>query len=526
MNRELTRRELLFAGAAGGAALGASALLSRSLTARALAGPPRCGSPEDIEHVVILIQENRSFDHYFGTYRGVAGFGDPGVLPLPDGSGLSIFAQPGYPGGFQGDHLHPFHLDSFDNGECTNDIDHSWGCQHACWAGGGLDRFVREHIAVDGALNGPLTMGYCARADLDFYYALADAFTICDHYHCSVIGPTDPNRLYAMSGTLDPGGAHGGPILSTSASRVERYGTLTWTTMPERLQAHGISWKLYGDRAGSYGANVLPYFRSYHTDPALATNGLAPTFPGTFEADVAAGRLPQVSWILPPLFSSEHPPAPIEYGQVVAARILNALLSNPAVWGKTALFITHDENGGFFDHAAPPAAPPRTVGEYLTVSPVPSQAAGVAGPIGLGFRVPMLVISPFSRGGLVCSDTFDHTSLLRFIETRFGVEVPNLTTWRRSVTGDLTSAFNFVETDTSAPSLPKPSVADLRVTMSGPAAGVPWSLLADTGNSVEALERMSAAPYPVTVSSAPPPQEDGGPRRPSGPVRCARGRGS
>ena len=160
------------------------------------------------------------------------------------------------------------------------------------------------------------------------------------------------------------------------------------------------------------------------------------------------------------------------------------------------------------------------------MSPVPSQAAGVAGPIGLGFRVPMLVISPFSRGGLVCSDTFDHTSLLRFIETRFGVEVPNLTTWRRSVTGDLTSAFNFVETDTSAPSLPKPSVADLRVTMSGPAAGVPWSLLADTGNSVEALERMSAAPYPVTVSSAPPPQEDGGPRRPSGPVRCARGRGS
>ena len=112
MNRELTRRELLFAGGAGGAALGASALLSRSLTARALAGPPRCGSPEDIEHVVILIQENRSFDHYFGTYRGVAGFGDPGVLPLPDGSGLSIFAQPGYPGGFQGDHLHPFHLDS------------------------------------------------------------------------------------------------------------------------------------------------------------------------------------------------------------------------------------------------------------------------------------------------------------------------------------------------------------------------------------------------------------------------------
>ena len=295
--------------------------------------------------------------------------------------------------------------------------------------------------------------------------------------------------------------------------------------MPERLQAHGISWKLYGDPAGNYGANVLPYFKSYHADPVLAANGLAPTFPGTFEADVAAGRLPQVSWILPPLFSSEHPPAPIEYGEVVAARILNALPSNPAVWARTALFITHDENGGFFDHVPPPAAPPRTVGEYLTVRPLPSEATGVAGPIGLGFRVPMLVISPFSRGGFVCSDTFDHTSLLRFIETRFGVEVPNLTAWRRSATGDLTSAFNFVESDTSAPSLPKPSVADLRVTMSGPAAAVlPWSLLADTANSIEALEGTSVAAYPVTVNSAPPAREAGRPRRPSGRVRCARAR--
>jgi phospholipase C len=158
------------------------------------------------------------------------------------------------------------------------------------------------------------------------------------------------------------------------------------------------------------------------------------------------------------------------------------------------------------------------------VSPLLREAAGVAGPVGLGFRVPMLVVSPFSRGGLVCSDTFDHTSLLRFIETRFGVEVPNLTAWRRSATGDLTSAFNFVEGDTSVPSLPKPSIADLRVTMTGPAAGAPWSLLADTANSVEALEGTSVAAYPVTVNPAPPPQEAGGTRRPSGPVHCTRGR--
>jgi phospholipase C len=523
MDDELTRRELLRAGTVAGAALCAGSLLPRSVVAEALAGP-RCGGLDDIEHVVILIQENRSFDHYFGTYPGVAGFADRGVLSLTDGSGLSIFAQPGYPRGYEGDHLHPFHLDSFDKGECTNDIDHSWGCQHVCWHGGRLDRFVRAHIAVDGYLNGPLTMGYYSRPDLDFYYALADAFTICDHYHCSVIGPTDPNRLYAMSGTLDPTGEHGGPILSTSATRVQRYGTLTWTTMPERLQAEGISWRLYGDPRGNYGANVLPYFKSFHTDPVLAANGLAPTFPGTFEGDVSAGRLPQVSWILAPVFSSEHPPAPIEYGQVVAARTLNALVSNPAVWARTALFITHDENGGFFDHVPPPTAPPGTAGEHLTVSPLRSEAAGAAGPVGLGFRVPMLVVSPFSRGGLVCSETFDHTSLLRFIETRFGVEVPNLSPWRRSATGDLTSAFSFADRDMSMPSLPKPSLADLRVTMTGPAAGAPWSFFANSGSSIEALERTSVAPYPVTVNSAPPGQEPGRRRRPSAPERCTRGR--
>ena len=517
---ELTRRELLRAGAAGGAALGASALVSNSLIAKALAASPRCGTLNDIEHVVILIQENRSFDHYFGTYRGVAGFADPNVLPLTDGSGLSIFAQPGYPGGFAGDHLYPFHLDSYNNGECTNDINHSWGPQHGSWDVGKLDGFVREHMAANGPANGPLTMGYYTRSDLQFYYALADAFTICDRYFCSVIGPTDPNRLYAMSGTLDPGGQAGGPILSTSGTRVERFGQLSWTTMPEQLRAGGITWKVYGDPDGNYGDNVLPYFRQYQTDPVLAANALVPTFPGDFEADVQAGTLPQVSWVLAPLVSSEHPPAPVEYGEVVAARIVSDLVSNPALWAKTALFITYDENGGFFDHVPPPTAPAGTPGEYLTVSPLPPEAAGVAGPVGLGFRVPTLIVSPFSRGGFVSSDVFDHTSLLRFIETRFGPEVPNLSAWRRSVTGDLTSAFNFARADASVPSLPQPSAADSRVTMSTCATSAPVSFLTDTSNSLKDLEEQFVATYPVTVNSAPPRQERGKPRRPSGPVVC------
>ncbi|HET9720362.1 MAG TPA: alkaline phosphatase family protein [Solirubrobacteraceae bacterium] len=517
-----TRRELLRAGATGAAAIGASTLLRSSLISRALAAAPSgCAGLDSIEHVVILIQENRSFDSYFGTLGGVDGFGSRRVEQLDDGSGLTIFAQPGYPGGYRGDHLYPFRLNSYSGGECTNDIDHSWAPQHAYWNQGRLDGFVREHIKVDGPVNGPLTMGYYERGDLSFYYALADAFTICDHYHCSVIGPTDPNRLYSVSATVDPAGRHGGPILSTSTSRVERFGSLSWTTMPEQLQARGISWKVYGSPDGNFGDNVLPYFKQYQTNPALAAGAFAPSFPGTFQADVAAATLPQVSWVLAPLVASEHSPGPTEWGELVAAQVLDTLVSNPAVWSKTALFITYDENGGFFDHVPPPVPDRGTPGEFLTVNPLPADAGGVAGPIGLGFRVPMLVVSPFSRGGFVCSEVFDHTSTLRFLEARFGAEVPNLTAWRRSVTGDLTSAFNFIAPDSSVPSLPQPAVADSRVLSSDCAVGGSYDLLNPPSTTLTALEEKVVAPYPVTVNTAPPRQEQGQARRPSGLV-CGR----
>jgi phospholipase C len=327
-----------------------------------------------------------------------------------------------------------------------------------------MDRFVFEHETEDvpskyGSPNGTgvETMGYFKRADLPFYYALADAFTICDGYHCSVIGPTDPNRLYSMSATLDPDGTHGGPLVQTLvATRQAAAGTFTWTTMPERLQAHGVSWKAYIDTAhGGQFDHVLPYFKAFAPGTPLAKLGIDPTYPQDFMADLASGGLPQVSWIATGATSSEHPGySSAPPGEAAARQIFEALVSHPSIWRKTALFITWDENGGFFDHVAPPTAPAGTTGEYLTVASPPAAAQGIRGPIGLGFRVPMLVVSPFSRGGLVCSNTFDHTSTLRFLETRFGVEVPNLSAWRRKTTGDLTAAFNFA----AAPKYGRPSM--------------------------------------------------------------------
>ncbi len=254
---------------------------------------------------------------------------------------------------------------------------------------------------------------------------------------------------------------------------------------------------------------MLPYFKAYQINPQLAANAFSPQFPSDFLADCASGQLPQVSWILCSLLQSEHPPAPVTYGEVALAQILEALTSNTALWEKTALFATYDENGGFFDHVPPPVAPPGTPGEYLTVEPLPEIAGGFRGPIGLGFRVPMLVISPYSRGGFVCIHTFDHTSLLRFCETRFGPEVPNLSKWRRHHTGDLTQALNLrAAPNPSLPTLPKPSLSDPRVLESDCPTQAP-----DTGSA----EFPSVKGYPLPAPpQAFPPQEAARRRHPSG----------
>src|SRR5712664_4010704 len=237
-SRNVTRRDLLKIGAAAAAAELAAIMLPGCSGGGTSTGPSVCSKLTDIEHVVIFIQDNRSFDHYFGSYRGVRGFSDQSpAFQQPDPANTT---NP--PVGT----LLPFHLDtSKTNAACTHDITHDWVPQHQSWDNGAMDGFVTSRLPIN-TNDAVLTMGYYTRSDLPFYYAVADAFTICDNYFCSVIGPTDPNRLYTMAASIDPAGQNGGPLLQTLvANRSSFFGKLTYTTMPEQLQARGISWKVY-----------------------------------------------------------------------------------------------------------------------------------------------------------------------------------------------------------------------------------------------------------------------------------------
>ncbi len=251
------------------------------------------------------------------------------------------------------------------------------------------------------------------------------------------------------------------PILVTQTTgRPQQYDTLTWTTMPEQLLDAGVSWKVYNDPTGLALFNPLPYFKAYNDSTTtrglqLQAQALTPAFPADFVADVAAGTLPQVSWIHGPVVQCEHPATAPQWGENLVQTVLDTLTSNPDVWAQTLFILHYDENGGFFDHVPPPVPPAGTDGEYLTVNPLPTTAGGIVGPVGLGFRVPCLLLSPLTRGGYVSHHVFDHTSTLRLLETRFGAPVPNLSDWRRSVTGDMTQALALGQpANTTIPTLP------------------------------------------------------------------------
>ncbi|MFF3062482.1 phosphocholine-specific phospholipase C [Streptomyces sp. NPDC057909] len=448
----ITRRTFLGSSAALGSALRLDALpATEPLKAAAAVA---AGSITDVEHVVVLMQENRSFDHYFGALKGVRGFGDRSTIQLS--GGYSVFNQPAGSGreypwamsatapwlGVSGERL----------AQCDGSLDHAWASQHKAWNGGKMDSWV-------SAKGSSRTMGFLKRADIPFHYALADAYTVCDAYHCSVLSATGPNRTYLWGGMIDPQGTGGGPAYDGADES-----GLTWRTYAESLQNAGVSWKVYQNASDNFGDNALAYFSQFENAAAgtpLHDRGMAsvPKVTGATPDDIAAairhdvlnGTLSRVSWVVANQGFSEHPSAPPADGAHFVHLVLQALNADPAVFNSTVLFLNYDENDGFFDHVPPPVALAGTADEFVNGTP-----------IGLGFRVPMVVVSPWSRGGWVNSQLSDHTSVIQFLETwtaALGTPAvcPFISSWRRTVCGDLTSAFDFTSPLHGMPALPSTS---------------------------------------------------------------------
>lgn len=470
----------------------------------------------DADHIVFLMQENRSFDHMFGTLKGVRGFNDPRIKFLPDQNKVWIQKDK------KGNAHTPFHLD-INKTKVTwqGGLPHSWPDQSAARNKGKYDNWIPEKSAM--------TMGYYDRSDLPFYYALADAFTICDHNFCSSLTGTTPNRLFFWTGNIRPQpNGDSNPAVYNSMAESRHDAFVDWYTFPELLEDKGISWKIYQNALwtadlqgpgidywlGNYGCNAIEYVKRHHVelaayfrrhgykttkpnlsarevverynklsvkekamvDNAFATNidedeaylELAPyaftddqgkrqtiNIPRhdifkQFRSDVKNGKLPTVSWLVSPQGFSDHTSSPL-YGTWYVSEAMDILTQNPEVWKKTIFIWNYDENDGYYDHLPPFVAPdPRDPSSGRTSYGIDVSSdydTKSDNPIGLGYRVPLVVASPWSRGGYVNSQIFDHTSTLMFLEkfltrkTGKKIICPLISDWRRAVCGDLTSTF-------------------------------------------------------------------------------------
>ena len=473
--QQTPRRQFLRAVAT---AAGASAAMTSfpPAIARALSikAAVRTGTIRDVEHIVILTQENRSFDHYFGTMNGVRGFADPFPAPVADSANVkdrNVWVQPTVNNAAPGA-IAPFHLNTAQNFAFmrVSGTPHSWTDAQAAWDHGRMNNWPKAKQNH--------SMGYFKEQELPFQFALANAFTLCDAYHCATQTGTNTNRLFIWTGTNDPLRKGNGPSTDNShdwfnPNPLDDY---TWTTYPERLQAAGISWQVYQNMADNFTDNSLAGFKVFRDgwynrpgySQALKDRGISTRDLDLLRDDVVNNRLPAVCWVVATAEGSEHPgPSSPAQGADYTAKVLDALTANPEVWAKTVLFINFDENDGFFDHMPPPAAP-----SYVSWNADPAQAVLAGGstvdttgeyceilngasptylhrPYGMGPRVPLYIVSPWSKGGWVNSQVSDHTSVLRFIEARFGVMEPNIGAWRRAVAGDLTSCFNFADPEDS-----------------------------------------------------------------------------
>ncbi|WP_288194672.1 phosphocholine-specific phospholipase C [uncultured Phyllobacterium sp.] len=462
------------------------ALASSTVVEDMLSASVHCkeGSLADIEHVVILMQENRSFDHYFGTLRGVRGFGDPRPVKLKNGEPVWHQAQ----SDSSAQKVKPYQLprgtmtdnEGAAGGVFLEDPAHDYKSGLAAWNGGLMDKWIPQ--------KGIVSMAHYSEKDIPLYFKLAKAFTICDAYFCSHNGATDPNRSYFWTGTCN--GKTSNDFFSGNKAADDDASRPNWKSYPERLQELGVDWKFYQDGltktddafAGNYGDNTLEYFKQFRVnktrlgdkssiyDKNQTINSILRTEANTrsqFEQDIIDNKLPEVSWIVAPEAFSEHPKYPPHFGEYYLHEILRALVANKEVWHKTALIVTYDENGGFFDHVLPPVPPiifnggKVSSGIILPPSEKPRSfdtECSVDGNtvIGMGMRVPTLIISPWSSGGRVCSEVFDHTSVIRFLDVWLKARgrqqkdmpiFPNISSWRQAIAGDLTSAFDFGRAD-------------------------------------------------------------------------------
>ncbi|WP_282792740.1 phospholipase C, phosphocholine-specific [Streptomyces sp. CC224B] len=467
----MSRRRLM---AVGGGALGAAAagsFLPPSLQEALAKEPPR-GGLDAIEHVVILMQENRSFDHYFGALRGVRGFSDRNAIQLPGGT--SVFEQPGPLRTVLPFPVREAAAAQQKDLQYIGALDHSWKGGAKAWHDGWMDGWVSAKTAA--------TMAYYTRRDIPLHYELADTFTVCDAYHSSIHTSTSPNRNHLWSGKTGFE-ADGTRAVDNDAYAEGTHPGYDWGTYAERLEKAGVSWRTYTEWE-NFTDNQLEFFTTFKAIARKVLAGTGLTYLEAFYAkvrdardeaergrllaaleqgvatlsrrerslferglrrvptgklaeefakDVADGTLPKVSYLVPSAVDSEHPSvsSPVHSATIVY-KVLDALASHPKVWRRTAVFINYDENDGFFDHVPPPVPGPDVAEERWQGLPT-----------GLGVRVPMLVVSPWTVGGYVCSEVFDHTSVVRFLERWTGVREPNIGSWRRQVAGDLTGAFDF-----------------------------------------------------------------------------------
>ncbi|WNC88389.1 phospholipase C, phosphocholine-specific [Paraburkholderia sp. FT54] len=486
--KKLDRRSFLTGAAkSAGAALALGMLppsIARALSVQAAVDT---GTIKDIKHIVILMLENRGFDHYFGTLKGVRGYGDR--LPIPLESGKDVWYQQDA----SGNEIPPYHMDMTKVKALQSpSTPHSFSDMQAAWNQG-----KSGHWPV---YKTPYTMGYLARNDIPFHFALAEAFTICDNHFCSTTSGTDPNRVVFFSGSgFDPKLAKMGInsddrtsepnndrcwITGTMPTPGYTYAdnALTWLSLPSVLENAGVSWKIYQDTndnwtGAMHGGLAFQDFRTAKPGDPLYVKGMTDYSIADLKNDVMGNTLPEVSWILCTAANSEHSgnsnPA---IGANFTAEVLDAVTANPEVWAQTAFFLTYDENDGLFDHVPPPAPPSYNLdgtlagkatlpldGEYFSDPArkylnAKDTISGNVRPWGLSARVPMYVISPWSKGGWVNSQVFDHTSMSLFLEKRFDITVDAVSPWHRAVCGDLTSCFDFVSpNDPVVPTLPDTS---------------------------------------------------------------------